>query len=267
MSRAKKQKPPREPAIEPRPKKSRAPAASKPCGPREIPYTFSAPMMLALLQRRKTQTRRVLDAGLSDVELVGVEQVKHSTVAIFRDLDHGKKVDPKPIRVAYRAKVGDLAWTREAWRTLAPFDEQDATQIFDRCRAAGYTKSWMPVQYMADGHREGWAEVVQGRGVMPGRIRQPRHMPRALSRVQRRITAIRFEQLHAITEADVIAEGIQCTLAGADGTTIYHLDNWPTSDCTESAIEMLKLAWNRINGRRLPWEMNPWLAVVELGDP
>lgn len=64
------------------------------------------------------------------------------------------------------------------------------------------------------------------------------YLPRSACRLLLDVVAVEVERLHAIDDEDARAEGV--------------------ADRDEFAV-----GWNKINGRRMPWESNPWVWVVE----
>lgn len=136
------------------------------------PLIFSAPMIRALIDGRKTQTRRVFvppapfDVG-DDIEI-------HIATGEFR---------PK-----YAA--GDRLWVREGWRTHRDHDEINPGSLLDGKRC-------VLISYSNDADNEDWL----------GRHRSSIHMPRWASRLTLTVTAVRVERLQDISEWDARAEG------------------------------------------------------------
>lgn len=138
------------------------------------PIIFSAPMVRALLDGRKTQTRRVLKpqppAGLlpEGIAIAGEAQ---------------------PTGCGYR--LGDRLWVREAFRGDKGYDAYPPQEW-----------SRWPVHYEADGNRD----TREGMGA-DGRLRPSIHMPRWASRITLTVTDVRVQRLQDISEADAVAEG------------------------------------------------------------
>jgi len=72
------------------------------------------------------------------------------------------------------------------------------------------------------------------------------HMPREAARIFLRVKTVRVERLQDITEEDAKAEGVICGQGQKRWTA-------------RSAFMDL---WDRINGKKNPWESNPWVWVI-----
>ena len=138
---------------------------------KERPILFSGPMVRAILEGRKTQTRRIIP--------------DQSIISLREDGTPGK-VQP---RCPY-GKPGDKLWVRETFRM---FDSSIECACYDDCRCASFHGK--PI-YKADGNLESkWKPSI--------------YMPRWASRIDLEITNIRAERLHDISEEDAKAEGIE----------------------------------------------------------
>jgi hypothetical protein len=214
--------------------------------PTTRPILFSGAMVRALLDGRKTQTRRVVKApkGLSNpadflcVRPGGVN---------WKDEPVGPAVAFGPrdaVEWAYcpYGTIGDRLWVRETWAELALYS-LDAEGV----------QEYRTV-YRADGEADGLALVGD-------RWRPSIHMPRWASRITLEITGVRVERVADISEADAVAEG-------TPGYTEY--DYIPGEAVMEpirgvSAQEEYRTLWDSINGKRpgCSWEANPWVWVLE----
>lgn len=138
------------------------------CMMKERQILFSADMVRAILDGRKTQTRRLFKAKNGGVwpnknDLPGMQQ-------ILRNCPYGRP--------------GDRLWVREAWSTHSCFDHMSPSALTARS-----------IHYWADGE------------IVTGKKRPSIHMPRWASRILLEVVSVRVEKLGAISEADCIAEG------------------------------------------------------------
>jgi hypothetical protein len=139
------------------------------------PIIFSAPMVRAILDGRKTQTRR----AIRPVPII------NGVGAIFDEGDRQEDfVEPYwvfPETCKY-GKPGDLLWVRETW-TQYPIELNP-----EPCDA--------------------WYKATSNGPPPPFKWRPSIHMPRWASRITLRITDIRVERLQDISEDDAKAEGV-----------------------------------------------------------
>lgn len=197
---------------------------------KERPILFSAPMVRAILDGRKTVTRRrvkVQPRSRADIGSYGKGQ------PFIRNPDVTKRNPECPF-----GKPGDRLWVRETWVADAQVDA-----VAPRDLSQGE-----PIQYPANG-------AVRQTGcsmITPGKGRPSIHMPRWTSRILLEITAVRVERLQDISRADIRAEGLQCPpeLASDDVSPNYR-DWYPAA---------WKELWNSTGG---DWDANPWVWVVE----
>lgn len=154
---------------------------------KERPILFSAPMVRAILEGRKTQTRWIVKPQ-SYVHGYGGSAPSEIVSALFMAMVAGKCPYGAP---------GDRLWVRETWTDLDNISMGAAL-------AAGPSKR---IFYAADGH-------VLDRG---GRWKPSIHMPRAHSRIVLEMTGVRVERLQEISEEDAKAEGCH------DGTMEYEI--------------------------------------------
>ena len=146
---------------------------------KERPILFSAPMVRAILQGKKTQTRRI------------VKPQPESFVTKFSVNEHGIGISADeaqnhvwkcPYGVA-----GDRLWVRETWGLFdsQPSDGPERAHVFYRA---------------TDGHRHELRFQLWRPSI---------HMPRWASRITLEVVAVRVERLQDITDKDVFCEGIQ----------------------------------------------------------
>lgn len=220
------------------------------------PTIFSGPMVCAILEGRKTQTRRLVTKSTS------VTNVKWDALQWDRDAwtDPGLgsggylKVQAGDVtdRVRCRWQIGDGFWVRETWADFdLAIDREDRTPPPDKIgykadRSARYLEDGKPVE---DYNMEavGWDAV---------KWKSPMHMPVGYTRIVLLVTEVRAERLQSITEADAKAEGT--TLAPCRYVGQCNSGRCPAHRYRDS----FALLWDGINGKRATWASNPWVWVV-----
>ena len=202
------------------------------------PILFNGPMVRAILEGRKTVTRRPVKATKTHADG-------------FMMLDHGKGWRPYnafgdfasdhegmeyPIACPY-GKLGDRLWVRE---TCFINDYREAS-VPEQERAD------CDIHYRADGipDFEGEEELIRWRPSI--------HMPRWASRILLEVTDVRVERLQDITEEQALAEGIK---KHSDGG--YHVEDG--KHYSDSPVESFACLWSSVGGN---WDANPWVWVVE----
>lgn len=209
------------------------------------PILFSAPMVRAILEGRKTQTRRVVRGAPNRVLWQPV--VLHG---------HGGWVDEhgRPVRCLY-GQPGDRLWVRETWMPDAPRDGSwpDASFYGSKCSPL----STIPEDYRKPEHclfRSTWD--LDGPDLVGWK--PSIHMPRWASRITLEITGVRVERLQDISEADACAEGLDYD-PGEGGVFHFH---GLAGCCSDTAIGSYRKLWESINGPG-SWDANQWVWVIE----
>jgi hypothetical protein len=206
----------------------------------EHPILFSAPMVRALLAGRKTQTRCIVklpaDAGAVHIDPGGTifgpgPYLKVEATAPDRVAD----MHPR-IRCPY-GYPGDALWVRETWRCFGG-------------REYEYHRDPESIVYRAD------------RGAAEGTWRPAIFMWRWASRITLEITSVRVERLHAVTEADAWAEGIEEVDGDLDEAAICRAAKVLGCGVEDSRASYGAL-WAEINGEE-SLVANPWIWVLDL---
>lgn len=229
---------------------------------KERPILFSAPMVRALLDGTKTQTRRVVKPEGAH----HLFQFRGTTAAAGADEPTGEwgwcgssHVVNKHIRCPY-GMPGDLLWVRETYFAFGRWETRysakkgrDEWHFVDMTLECG--KSYL---YDADHPRPQPLAGKRDGGVTPKWWKRPAiFMPRAACRIELEETGVRVERLQDISEADARAEGArecdpvsgrEVLLAGASqrGSFVLHYRD----------------IWEQINGPN-SWAANPFVWVVE----
>ncbi|BAK75774.1 hypothetical protein NH8B_0942 [Pseudogulbenkiania sp. NH8B] len=199
---------------------------------KELPISFNAPMVRAILAGAKTQTRRIIKP-----------QPDHRTtrVSICRDQWMGNGPSGNGAGTAQwdpRRKspfaVGDRLWVRQTWRLPG---------IFNAPTVCTFARSL--VRHALDNGNKGASQYH--RAML---------MPRWASRILLEVVSVRAERLQDISDADAIAEGIGLneSAAGVPSTN-------PSGE-TLPVATFRRGVWEPIYGAE-GWEANPWVWVVE----
>lgn len=222
---------------------------------KERPILFSAPMVGAILEGRKTVTRRVVKFN-----------------AAGRAAYFGKQWHPDDADIAKACpygQPGDRLWVRETWRsTASTLDEARAlTEDITSGTAVAYLATSVD-DLMRNGPmtRADAVECVKFETWKPSI-----HMPRWASRITLEITGVRAERVRDISEADAIAEGVHRIEIGSGYNDCFSATSTTWADVVEqqaAAYEDPRLAfrdlWDGINEQRgFGWLANPYVWVIE----
>jgi hypothetical protein len=221
---------------------------------KERPILFSGPMVRALLDGSKTQTRRIVKHGHSLMQPLRIGPHPYSTGEYLierwekadREFQNFNRTDC--VKCPFGV-VGDRLWVRESFRT----------DIRDPLGCVVYEATPEIGKYKHTG------EIVRSKfidGTLPTREESERamlpkfwkkkpsiHMPRWASRLTLEITGVRVERLNEISQPDIAAEGIDCHPTG----------NHRTQEHYRSQFQFL---WESIYGVG-SWALNPWVWVIE----
>ena len=219
------------------------------------PILFSTPMVQAILDGRKTMTRRVIKSSkiyYIDSEIDGEvfdngEQYFDGYINFAWLKNGGKEYD---LSVFSRYQVGDVLWVRETFSVIS---------------GNGKTPNDLDaIEYKAD-------DEEQSMLLTAFKCWKPSiYMPKEYARIFLRVTNVRVEILQDISEEDCLAEGIyesddnDCT-----GKYKAYTIKKPTiesgvfiDDKFNSAYEAFEWLWSSINGKGA-WEENPYVFVYE----
>lgn len=227
---------------------------------KERPILFSAPMVRAILDGRKTQTRRVM--RVYEHPAVADYVIDSEGRAAARA--HSEEVATQFVstfphaRVLCRfGKIGDRLWVKEAWK-YADWSEDGEPVI--QYRAGGKSYPEVPDDWQ-EKVIDIWADLSDPAnreidGLSADRKWRPSlFMPCWASRITLEITNVRVERLNEIGMGDAVAEGISCVdyKWGLAETGFSH-------NAPEHAYRML---WDSLNAKGHSWSSNPWVWVVE----
>src|SRR5690606_23485655 len=203
------------------------------------PILFSTPMVQAILEGRKTQTRQIVKTTEGEYffcECTDVDCRKciaktgepcywmndeHTLCSACRGLDNMESAN---------YQRGDILWVRETWREGL------------------YSK----YSYITD-----YPERIISRLYNKGIWKPPIHMPKAAARIFLEVTDVRVERLQDISNDDVIAEGIK-VIDKDEAYLDYEGYPEPFAEPRGSFFSL----WTSINGQAST-DANPWFWVYE----
>ena len=234
---------------------------------KEHPILFNADMVKAILEGRKTQTRRVVKKQ----SIFENEDCKSHRITYFSKswgcpcCGAGHILDTQcPFD-----KVGDRLWVRETWQAISP--EYPPLPI-EECdiiyKATDSHPGFDAYEYAIDMCLSD--DYVERIGDITYPWKPSIHMPRWASRITLEITNIRVERLQDISEEDAIDEGIQeyegiVDIKCYSGSPVEIHGIRYGKDCEhEDPINAFEELWDAIyKETEKSWDNEPWVWVVE----
>lgn len=231
---------------------------------KERPILFSGEMVRAILDGRKTHTRRL--KGLERFNInPAVFTISNKQTHVCRLWDSRVEENPNPLEVYHillscdgfenkvkcpYGKTGDVLYVKETYKYVLSDHahdllegSRDKTQFVYR---ASMHPDWM--LYAKERYGYKWTPSV--------------HMPKYAARIWLKVKDVRVERLNAISEADAIAEGVEEVVSEwSVGYGNYNLkgDDAPYYD---NPVHSFQSLWQAINGPE-SWAVNPWVWVIE----
>ncbi|MEZ3980083.1 hypothetical protein QQX85_03565 [Klebsiella variicola] len=208
---------------------------------REKGLIFNSEMVRAILDGRKTQTRRPIKWKQTRFTEIG-EREDGSKWPWSEDAEHACDFwHPCPF-----GAVGDRIWVREAFRV-----HSRATDVATLVYKASERNSWTEQTHRVP-------VAVCNKPATPEKWTPSLHMPRWASRILLEITDVRVERLNAISEEDARAEGI------IDGGCLNCGEPEPCgcANPDPDATDAFAYLWQSIYGQA-SWNANPWVWVIE----
>lgn len=208
---------------------------------KERPILFGGPMVKAIIEGRKTQTRRVCKIEVcagneEDGDLSARKQYLALTSCSF-------------------GVVGDRLWVRETWRPQysdGPAGRQFYIEFPGDAPIQPPNYGYVPPD---SGYGQKIYEIWKSHNHWKPSI----HMPRWASRITLEITEIRVQRLQDITANDAVAEGVPDNMFDCYGPACPLCCNTLGCKGTREGFEDL---WDSINGKKHPWESNPWVWAI-----
>ena len=218
---------------------------------KERPILFSAPMVRAILEGRKTVTRRevkpqppeghkwrgwVVDSTCS--REIGTASWGDGTGALQRNSVYARCPYGKP---------GDRLWVRETFIDLRGTGVEHRPDPDGPLQRYAYAADCRPGSHSDEARKD-----------FGLKYKPSIHMPRAACRILLEITDVRVERLQDITEEQAKAEGVRLYSDHAELGDWWHVEGVETYSADPR--KSFELLWSSVGG---DWQANPWVWVVE----
>jgi hypothetical protein len=222
------------------------------------PIIFSAPMIRALLEGRKTQTRRVLKPQppewVHEDQSPGYSCMTPPGHIEFR----GHYIDPEGVDRGPAAKfiklphaTGDRLWVRESHAIVPRL----------AYRGSIGTGTIQQREHPTDGYSAALFRECFDRSSGGIRWRPSIHMPRWASRLTLVVTDVRVQRVQDISEADAVAEGCDPYMPG-EGiiSPPKHGDEYQYRPDYKAGFRAI---WDSLNAKRgFGWDANSWVTAT-----
>lgn len=193
----------------------------------EKPILFNTEMVRAILDGRKTQTRRLVVPHYRDGD-AGYRIVTNATTGEFCYIEYYDEYEnstDRRLKPPYMP--GDLLYVRETWK-----------QATGGTAGPGLYDMFL---YKADEPQDTTGLMIEG-------CWHPSiHMPKAAARIWLKVKAVKVQRLQEITNDDAKAEGVTCA---TDNSGMMHRHKF-------------RVLWDSITDAQNRWEANPWVWVIE----
>jgi hypothetical protein len=222
----------------------------------EHPILFSKAMVCALLEGRKTQTRRVMSFQPEPHTEVHGPELYAPVVVKCGEEEPGTEIfgvygDDWGLKCPY-GQPGDRLWVREKWRC------EELESGLDGVRFSGDNTFRKIENTIETSHSLG--EHNNNRTLwINNKWRPSIFMPRWACRIELEIVSVRAERVREITRNDAIAEGVSGVWKNPPEKEEYY-----QRVLLNPYVANYSVLWDEINASRgFGWDVNPWVWVIE----
>lgn len=195
------------------------------------PILFNTAMVQAILDGRKTTTRRIVKGNINDLDLIGTGSSKCNDTfdtTLFGKLDK-EKVWNSDVKERVKAPYmpGDILYVRETWKQY-----EKRVGRGNQCHLEkfyGYKTDESNPKNPSEFYDGNWKPSI--------------HMPKVAARIFLKVIGVRVERLQDIAEQGIKAEGIT--------------EEWPPH-----AMDKFQELWDSTT-KEYKWRLNPWVWVIE----
>ena len=216
----------------------------------ERPILFKGEMVRAILEGKKTETRRIVKPGNTEgpynrknLDILWNEGKVGDPGSIWLPMKHPSDswddFDEGAAEAQFfsRIKSGDLLWVKETWAKNPSCYDGDPEFVY---------KASFPTGSVDNTH-----DTLEPHGTWKPSI----HIPRRASRITLKVVSVHAERLQDITDEGAIAEGID-----PEEVHVWNMFNDPDEPVWTNRSAYADL-WERINGEG-SWALNPWVWVI-----
>ena len=236
----------------------------------EHPILFSAEMVRAILDGKKTQTRRT--RGLEDVNIASdlwklfkIGELEYMTKKRYQGrfgaYFHSDEIEERTLAICPAVfpygQPDDLLWVRETW-----------CQVDDTAFGGDVWIDYRATPKYSHEHPAGWENAPNDACAL--KWKPSIHMPKSAARIWLRVKSVRVERVQDISEADAIAEGVAIVDIDTIGRKVYPDYQvpkgflWQSHNQYYSAKQSFMTLWDSINEKLgCGCDSNPWVWVVE----
>lgn len=207
---------------------------------RVLPILFNTDMVRAILEGRKSCTRRLVKARRKDACGFYVTKNSDGSFSGIYEYDENESMFDNQLMPPYQP--GDILYVRETWEHIECHccEGDEHGNCFQEPQKSVLCKSYGCYVYRATSEISGDA-----------RWHPSIHMPKEAARIWLKVTDVRVERLQNITETQAQAEGCDSGLL--------------TGACT--ARGQFEYLWNSTIKKsdldRYGWNASPWVWVIE----
>lgn len=198
----------------------------------EKPILFNTEMVKAILEGRKTSTRRII----KNVEKMKYDRKLNNGNMLFKDTH----IFTTKFEIKAPYKVGDILYVRETWCDVKKDFNPDNDIDTEDCKYIFKVDDNGEKHPLIESQVKRWRPSI--------------HMPKVAARIFLKITDIKVEQIKAITAGECKKEGVNLEYPITD---MFSADEY---------IAEFKELWNRTISKdwdKYGWEANPWVWAIE----
>lgn len=220
----------------------------------ERPILFNSLMVQAILEGKKTCTRRIIKEKYENADITWFKN-KYGKRLVYMQNDTKEIINKDGIKrcqvkaceeIKKPYEIGDILYVRETWW------KGDILNANEEIEESGV------ILYAADG------EIKEDLDYEAIKWRPSIHMPKKIARIFLEVIDVRAERLQDITEDEAIKEGIRAYTK--DGEVFkYAVDEsqYKWSEMPRKPIEPFKKLWDSCYNWPKCWDYNPWVWVIE----